>query len=344
MHVMFVTNYCGWVKFGGAEVQAQQTAYYLEKLGVIVEWFGPKTTAEELKRVDLVHFFGAYDYYYHFLDILQEYKKPYVVSTIFFRKDKPFRTFTFRLFRILFFKILNSHLVEKRIQDLINGSSFYLPNSQNEVKSLRQLYNLNEEKIRIIPNGVESRFIWATPELFLSKTGLKEDFCLYVGRIERRKNTLLLIKICAKLNIPLVIIGQSVEPDFFQMCLKAAGPNVKFLPMVSHDDPLLASAYAAAKLFILPSWYETPGISALEAALAGANIAITKYGGTEEYFGDSAIYLNPYSTRSVESAIIRGLSQPKDGRARTKILPFTWEEVAKKTLGVYQETLNSLKI
>jgi len=43
---------------------------------------------------------------------------------------------------------------------------------------------------------------------------------------------------------------------------------------------MLASAYAACDVFVLPSMFETPGIAALEAGLAGAKIVITKYGGT----------------------------------------------------------------
>ena len=56
-----------------------------------------------------------------------------------------------------------------------------------------------------------------------------------------------------------------------------------------HDDPLLASAYAAARVFALPSWFETPGLAALEAALAGARWSITPFGCTREYFGDHAV-------------------------------------------------------
>ena len=48
----------------------------------------------------------------------------------------------------------------------------------------------------------------------------------------------------------------------------------------------LASAYAAARVFALPSWFETPGLAALEAGLAGCAVAITPYGSTRDYFGD----------------------------------------------------------
>ena len=47
------------------------------------------------------------------------------------------------------------------------------------------------------------------------------------------------------------------------------GEAVRWLGASDHDDPLLASAYAAARVFALPSWFETPGLAALEAALAG---------------------------------------------------------------------------
>ena len=50
-----------------------------------------------------------------------------------------------------------------------------------------------------------------------------------------------------------------------------------WLGRLDHHDPLLASAYAAARVFALPSWFETPGLAALEAALAGCSVAITPY-------------------------------------------------------------------
>ena len=45
--------------------------------------------------------------------------------------------------------------------------------------------------------------------------------------------------------------------------------GVSWLGRLDHHDPLLASAYAAARVFALPSWFETPGLAALEAGPGG---------------------------------------------------------------------------
>jgi len=110
----------------------------------------------------------------------------------------------------------------------------------------------------------------------------------------------------------------------------------------SQDDELLESAYAGARLFVLPDMFETPGIAALEAALAGSNIAITKVGGTGDYFGKYVVYLDPRSVSSVESAIKKGLKQPIVTELKSHILNhYTWKKVAEKTAGAYRKILKT---
>ena len=76
---------------------------------------------------------------------------------------------------------------------------------------------------------------------------------------------------------------------------------------------LLASAYAACDVFVLPSQFETPGIAALEAGLAGAKIVITPVGGTKRsYFGNNAIYVEPTSTENIAEGILAALKNKKD--------------------------------
>ena len=74
---------------------------------------------------------------------------------------------------------------------------------------------------------------------------------------------------------------------------------------MEHDDPLLASACAAARVFALPSWFETPGLAALEAALAGCAVVITPFGSPREYFGDLVEYARPDRPGEVSRALGR---------------------------------------
>ena len=104
---------------------------------------------------------------------------------------------------------------------------------------------------------------------------------------------------------------------------------------------MLASAYAACDVFALPSLFETPGIAALEAGLAGAKIVITPHGGTKEYFGEMATYVEPLEVRSIRDGIREALEAKKDLRLRDHIAGhFLWKHVAEKTREVYDDLKN----
>ncbi|MFO0910933.1 MAG: glycosyltransferase [Isosphaeraceae bacterium] len=72
---------------------------------------------------------------------------------------------------------------------------------------------------------------------------------------------------------------------------------------VDHEDPSLASAYAAARVVALPSWFETPGLSVLEGALAGAAVVVTPFGCTREYFGSRVLYARPDRPDEIRQAL-----------------------------------------
>ena len=116
----------------------------------------------------------------------------------------------------------------------------------------------------------------------------------------------------------------------------AGGDRVLWLPARDHRDPLLASAYAAARVFALPSWFETPGLAALEAALAGTAIVITPHGSTREYFGDRVRYARPDRVGEIASAIRQAWDHGPDPRLADFIAAhYLWPRVARKTAEVY---------
>ena len=122
--------------------------------------------------------------------------------------------------------------------------------------------------------------------------------------------------------------------------MESADDNVLFLDPIPHDSELLKSAYKACDTLILPSNVETPGLVALEAGLSGAKIAITEIGGTKEYFGNYATYINPFKTLSIKKAVINSFVLRKNKKLSNMILKrFTWEIVAEKTLEAYRKIL-----
>ena len=103
---------------------------------------------------------------------------------------------------------------------------------------------------------------------------------------------------------------------------------------------MLASAYAAAHTVVLPSWVETPGVSVLDGALAGANIVITSIGSAPEYFQDYVWYVKPWDKEDIKNKIIEAQKTPKTKELANMIRKkFTWERTAEETLQAYKKII-----
>ena len=141
----------------------------------------------------------------------------------------------------------------------------------------------------------------------------------------------------------MVLIGDAVAgfEDYAQKCYREGEGFTQFVPAVDHHDPLLASAYAACELYVLPGWFETPGLVALEAALAGARVAVTNGGSTSEYFGEEVEYFNPAKPDSIACAIEAGVAKRGTSALKNRLIErFTWETIAQNTLQAYRQCLS----
>ena len=328
---------------GGPTVQIMETRRHLQQLGVQAELFNMWASREEIMDCDLVHLFASNFDVYGLARHFHERKMPYVVSSIFYTR-RP--SWTVR-------SIVGIHKFIRKIhrgvwwdygfnRDVCTWAEAVLPNTREEAILIHKGLGIPTEKITVIPNGVSESFLHGDPELFTRKYGMK-NFILNVGHIgPDRKNVLALVKALAEIDHPAVIIGQITRGGESEAILKEAQRNKNLLIIdgLDHDSPLLASAYAACDVFALPAKFETPGIAALEAALAGAKIVITPYGGTREYFLDFAEYVDPYSVESIRKGIEKALQAPGSDQLRQHIMEhFTWDKIARKTMEVYRKVL-----
>ena len=206
-------------------------------------------------------------------------------------------------------------------------------------EQLIRWFGADPDRIRPVPNGVEERFAHADPSAFRAIHGPGE-FVLYVGRIEPRKNVLGLVEGVRAAGLPLVVIGDALPgyEGYAADCQRAGAGFARWLPRVDHDDPLLESAYASARVLALPSWFETPGLVALEAALAGTAVVITPHGCTHEYFGDRVGYARPDRPSEIARAIADAWqSGPDPGLAAHVGSHYPWSEVARRTAEAYDQ-------
>lgn len=329
---------------GGPHVKIMETQKHLKDLGAEAELYNMWEPAERIMDCDLVYLFGANIGVYHFARSLMEREIRFAVNPIFYTRRSPTAVRTICSIDILSRKVLRGFWWEYGLaRDVCQWAEIVLPNTAAEGNLISEGMRIPQKKIEVIPNGVSEKFMDGDPKLFEDKYGVK-DFILNVGHIgPDRKNVLGLAKALAEIDRSAVIIGR-ITPGGESAAVQSEAQKNKNLLIIdglNHDDPLLASAYAACDTFVLPSKFETPGRAALEAALAGAKIVITPHGGTKEYFDEMAEYVDPYSVNSIKAGIERALNQPKtDNLSKHVKSNYLWHTVAQKTISVFEQLIN----
>jgi len=334
MRVLFCSYQAVANPGGGVFTQVMKTRDYLLRLGVEVELFD-SWKRYDWSVFDVIHVFGTDMRNYFLLHALPS-SVPLVVSPII---DKTYPPVLARVLtavsRVLPPQVITSY---KSHALAFEKADIVVARSGQEQRMLERGFGVKSEQIKIVPNGVDEKFLYAQSELFCSKYGLR-DFVLYVGQIGNpRKNLLCLLRVAQILaDVEFVLVGPILETSYAQRVISLAKKlrNVHVLGRIPEEE--LISAYAACKVFVLPSLVEGTGLAALEAGLAGANLVVTKRGGTLDYFKDFAIMVEP-TTESILKGIRQALERPRDERQRIIIMKnFLWPHVAQKLIGVYEE-------
>lgn len=143
------------------------------------------------------------------------------------------------------------------------------------------------------------------------KYDLPEQYILFLGTIEKRKNALSLIKAFVNENIdfPLVIAGKSTAyiteiNDFLKA--NAVGNRIIFRHNIETSD--LPSIYQSAIFFVYPSVFEGFGIPILEAMNSGVPVITSTGSCFAETGGDAALYCDPYDYEQIGSALSKVLN------------------------------------
>jgi len=210
---------------------------------------------------------------------------------------------------------------------------------------------INEQRIRVIPYGRDLRFrkIGSLNPDIRKKYNIPEQFILYVGSIEPRKNIQVLIKTFFYLKqekkIPhkLVIIGG--KGVMYKEVFRQIAPywqrikeDVIFRGQVSNN--LLVYFYNLCNVFTTCSLYEGFGLPVLEALGCGCSIVCSDIPVFRKVAGDAVLFADPYAPEDFAAKIYRilsdaDLSKSLQEKALRRAAFFSWEDTARKTLKVY---------
>jgi glycosyltransferase involved in cell wall biosynthesis len=354
--ILFISRSSLYADKGGDTIQILNTATFLKKINIEVD-IRLCNEVIDYAPYDVLHFFNII----RPADILKHIKysgKPYVISTIYLDysefEKKIRRGITGLIFKffsrdfIEYLKVIARALLNKEkiispsylllghrrsIKKIIKGAYVLLPNSHSEYERIVAHYK-TPKRFMVIPNGID-------PDFFQKGnpgTVVRDDtLIICAGRVEGRKNQLNLIKALNGTNYNLIIIGSPAvnQINYYETCKKTAASNIRFINNV--DQKKLIEYYQRSKVHVLPSWFETTGLSSLEAAVMGCNIVITDKGDTKEYFENYAFYCDPASPESIYEAVRKASAEKNNEILRNKILTkYTWQQAANKTLTAYQ--------
>jgi glycosyltransferase involved in cell wall biosynthesis len=348
---------------GGDTTQILQTAAALRALGVQVELCSD--SRPRMDGYDVVHLFHLDRLWENepYCRQIRQQRRPAVLSTIYWPPDEFDRGgragFQGRLARRVGSRAYeNLRLVQRwgmnvarersaaslsprvwsfqrAVRFVLETVRVLLPNSRAEQQEIERRFGVCRPTV-VVPNAADVA-LFGPPD-----RATEQPRCgvLCVGRIEPRKNQLALIEALRGAEIPLTLVGQAgrYNARYYRGCQKAAGQNVRFVDR--QPAAALRELYRAARVHACVSWYETPGLANLEAALCGCAIVATPGGCTREYLGGDAHYCRPDDPAAIRAAVETALTVgPAERLARRVACEFTWAAAAEKTLLGYRLAL-----
>ncbi len=337
MKVLFLTYPRIGLNRGGLQIQIEETAKGLRELGVEVVFYDP--WRDQIPEVDLCHAFSIDGAILPHLERATESGKPVIVSPVF--SAFAHGAYVTRVKVLLSSSIPGMYSDLKRAQRIFNVASHVIALNADEESLIRSSFSsVSSRKITVIPNGIDGRFATGNPEIFRAKYKLG-SFILTVGSIEPNKNQLALIQAMKQLDSQLVIIGRANRsyPDYFALCQKEASTQktILFVGEVPHGDPILASAFAASELFVLPSFSEVMPLSLYEAALAGCKVAASDSFPLQPEMARYVSRFTPSSVSSMATVLAKELQGRPSNSLKDAVLAMpTWTDISRRILEVYE--------
>lgn len=374
LNILYITRKDWLQNWGGDSVQMLYIKKYLEKIGnlkISIET-NPLILKKCIKDFDIVHIFNIQRlseaiYYVH---LAKDNEKKLIISPIFgdlsratsksifkilnenfiyLAKDLArvmhgvsySKTFLFHLRKYLFATF------KTKIKNILSLSEVVIPNSIAEANYLKRVFQISDEKIKVIKNGVDPDIlkIEYTESNFKRDFGIpfNDNFVLSVSRFVFRKNVLNLLRAVEGTNIKLVLIAQKspINEFYYQKCneIIKASKNIYHINSKLNIDKLVG-AYKACHTHALVSYLETPGLVNLEASLFGVNLVLGDCEPVKEYFGNYALYCDPDDIEDIRAKIIMSLDREKNYSLSEYVREnLSWEKIALKYYEVYKKII-----
>ena len=239
---------------------------------------------------------------------------------------------------------------------LVAGADAIVTASAHERGLLARYYDADPERVVSIPCGVDTD-LFQPLDKDESRKALGIDagrpVLLWVGRLEKLKGVDVLIDALAQLEDPrvlLLVVGgdegaQALRDELEAQARDAGlGANVRFEGAVPHEQ--LPAYYTAADVCVVPSYYESFGLVAVEAMACGTPVVASRVGGLVTTVTDGVNgYLIPWRcpepfAEKLDVLIRNPELRANFGRsARRSVERFRWDRIARQMAVLYEDVI-----
>jgi glycosyltransferase involved in cell wall biosynthesis len=242
----------------------------------------------------------------------------------------------------------------RRLPLMAKASSMIITATESVKREICEHLRVEDGKVAVTPYAPRRNFRPLPPEQTVevrTRLNIADDFLLFVGTIEPRKNLITLVKALDEIlrtttwRPQLVIAGKVgwLSDELFSYIQQSGiAEHIRFIGYVSDQD--LRALYSSCRMCVYPSLYEGFGLPPLEAMACGAPVITSRIPSIVETVGTAASLVSPIDVQGLAQAITQLLGDENQrsyfaSAGIKRAAEFTWEKTARATLEVYEEAL-----
>ena len=242
-------------------------------------------------------------------------------------------------------------------QSVIDCSDNVVVSCGPEREQLMQFYDVDSERIAVVPPGVEHGFFSPGDKVSARRAiGFSEDpLLLFVGRITPLKNPTLAVETLAQLSgVRLAIVGglSGTGGEVEMRSMRATAERYGVADRISYVSPkshrVLSSYYRAADAVLIPSRSESFGLVALESAASGTPVVASSVGGLSSLVEHSRTgFLVPEPAPELYAALLNEILENGSRAAEMSMnavelaARYSWQSAGESLSQVYSEVLSA---